>query len=59
MKQENIAWIILDVMGLSMPLLPPKTLWKITDQWKTKGDGEPSNKYKGHYKTFDKHRTCI
>lgn len=45
MKQENIAGIILGVMGLGMLLLPPKMLWKITDQWKTKGDGEPSNKY--------------
>ena len=36
MKQEIIAGIILGVMGLSMLLLPPKTLWKITEKWKTK-----------------------
>ena len=37
MKQEIIAGIILGVMGLSMLLLPAKTLWKITEKWKTKG----------------------
>ena len=45
MKQEIIAGIILGVMGLSMLLLPPKTLWKITEKWKTKGAGQPSGKY--------------
>ena len=45
MKQEIIAGIILGVMGLCMLLLPPKTLWKITEKWKTKGAGQPSDKY--------------
>ena len=45
MKQEIIAGIIFCVMGLSVLLLPPKTLWKITEKWKTKGDSQPSDKY--------------
>lgn len=45
MKQEDIAGIIFCVMGLCMLLLPPKTLWKITQKWKTKGVGQPSDKY--------------
>jgi len=44
MKQEIIAGIILGIMGLCMLLLPPKTLWKITDGWKTKGAGQPTEK---------------
>ncbi len=32
-------------MGLSMLLLPPKTLWMITEKWKSKGAGEPSGQY--------------
>ena len=45
MKQEIIAGIILGVMGLCMLLMPPKKLWKIMEKWKTKGDGQPSDKY--------------
>ena len=45
MKQETIAGIIFCFMGLGMLLLPPKTMWKITDQWKTKEAGQPSDKY--------------
>ena len=44
MKQEIIAGIILGVMGLSMLLLPAKTLWKITEKitgWA--GCGKPAN----------------
>ena len=29
----------------AVPVLPPKTLWKITEKWKTKGAGQPSDKY--------------
>ena len=45
MKQEIIAGIILGVMGLSMLLLPPQMLWKITEKWKTKEAGQPSDQY--------------
>lgn len=45
MKQEIIAGFIFCVMGLSMLILPPQTLWKITDKWKTKGSTQPSPKY--------------
>lgn len=45
MKQEIIAGIIFCVMGLGMLILPPKTLWKITEKWKNKGNGQPSGKY--------------
>ena len=45
MKQEVIAGFIFCVMGLGMLVLPPKTLWKITEKWKTKGSGQPSDKY--------------
>ena len=45
MKQEVIAGIIFCVMGAAMLVLPPKTLWKIAEKWKTKGSGQPSDKY--------------
>ncbi len=45
MKQEIIAGIVFCIMGLCMLLLPPGTLWKITERWKTKEDGQPSDKY--------------
>ena len=45
MKQEIIAGIVIGIMGRCMLLLPPKTLWKITEKWKTKGTGQPSDQY--------------
>ena len=45
MKQEIIAGIVFCVIGPCMLFLPSKTLWKITEKWKTKGTGQPSRKY--------------
>ena len=45
MKQETLAGIVFCLMGISMLILPPGTLWRITEKWKTKGSGEPSRTY--------------
>ncbi|MCR5024149.1 MAG: hypothetical protein K6A90_07450 [Lachnospiraceae bacterium] len=45
MIQELIAGIIMAVMGLCMILIPPGILWKITEGWKTKTEGQPSKLY--------------
>ena len=45
MKQELVAGILLGVIGLSLVLVPPATLWNITEKWKTKDGSQPSNRY--------------
>ncbi len=45
MKQEIIAGIVFCIMGLGMLLLAPGRLWRITEKWKTKEGGQPSDRY--------------
>lgn len=44
MKQNNIAGIVLCIMGLLLCTFP-KTIWKITEKWKSDNTTVPSKKY--------------
>lgn len=46
MKQEQIAGIILSIIGLVLTI-KPKLVWAITESWKTEGSKAPSDRYLG------------
>ena len=45
MKQEWIGGLVLCLIGLGLLLVPPVTLWTLTEKWKTEGGEQPSKKY--------------
>ena len=45
MKEEFVAGIVLGIIGLVLLLVPSQKLWDITEKWKTKGDGQPSQAF--------------
>ena len=45
MKQEITGGIVLCVMGVSLFLVQPEWLWKLTEKWKTKDGVGPSKSY--------------
>ena len=45
MKQEQIAGIILCIIGLVLTV-KPTLVWKLTKSWKTSGSSAPSDRYK-------------
>ena len=44
MKQEQIAGIILCIIGLVLTV-KPTLVWKLTESWKTEGGSVPSGRY--------------
>ncbi|MGN0267957.1 MAG: DUF6199 family natural product biosynthesis protein [Lachnospiraceae bacterium] len=44
MKQEQIAGIILCIIGLVLTV-KPTLVWKLTESWKTEGSSAPSDRY--------------
>ena len=45
MKQELIGGLVLCLIGLGLLIVPPVTLWTLTEKWKTEGGEQPSKKY--------------
>ena len=45
MKQELMAGIAIGLIGLCLLLIPIGKLWAITEQWKSKGNSQPSRNY--------------
>ena len=45
MKQELLGGISLCVVGLILFLVPAKTIWTVTEKWKTKNGEAPSKNY--------------
>ena len=37
MKQELIGGLVLCLIGLGLLIVPPVTLWTLTEKWKTEG----------------------
>lgn len=44
MKQEMLAGIVIGMIGLALCLFPAQ-LWKLTEAWKNRQSGTPSNQY--------------
>ena len=45
MKQELIGGLVLCLIGLGLLLIPPVTLWTLTEKWKTRGGEGPTKEY--------------
>ena len=45
MNQEDVAGIILCVMGLALLLIPPNTWWRVAEKWKTEDGSGPTKSY--------------
>lgn len=45
MKQELIGGLVLCLIGLSLLVISPVTLWTLTEKWKTQGGKGPTKEY--------------